>query len=218
RRDVDGSDVAAELQIHRGHARVGDAAGDEAVVPGHVHVAVEAEAVHRHSAGDADADRGDLALRTSWAGGQPHARAARHAPAGDAELGERSDEGLLDATHVVHDEYVGRELGDGVADQLPGPVERDLAAAVDVDDRGAVLRTLVRLGPFAGRVDGRVLQQQRGVADPVGHPVGVQLTLELPRARVLERVVAVPVLEVTHALSLRPVDGRWTNRRCHATV
>ena len=56
-----------------------------------------------------------------------------------------------------------RQLQDRVADQLARAVPGDLAAAVDVDDRGAVERPLVGLGALARGVDRRVLEQQDGV-------------------------------------------------------
>ena len=48
------------------------------------------------------------------------------------------DQRLLEPAHVVDDEDVVGQPHDRVADELAGPVEGDLAAAVDLDDRGAV--------------------------------------------------------------------------------
>ena len=52
---------------------------------------------------------------------------------------------------------------DRIADELARSVPRDLAAAVDVDDRRAVGRALVPRGAGAGRVDRLVLEQQQRV-------------------------------------------------------
>ena len=133
-------DVAAQLLAQRGDAGVADAARHEAVVPGEVHVAVQREAVHGHAPADPDADRGDLALGPSASGLQPDPAAARDARGGDAEVGAHADQRLLEAAHVVDDEHVVGQPHDRVADQLARAVEGDLAAAVDVDDRGAVGR------------------------------------------------------------------------------
>ena len=91
-------------------------------------------------------DRGDLALRSAVVGAQPDPAAAGDAGGGDAEVGADRDQRLLDAAYVVDDLDVVGQRHDRVADQLAGAVEGDLAAAVDVDDRGAarVGRSFVR--------------------------------------------------------------------------
>ena len=68
-----------------------------------------------------------------------------------AEAVAHLDQALLDAPHVVDDVDRVGQLDDRVADELAGAVPGDLAAAVDVDDGGAVERTLVRLGALAER-------------------------------------------------------------------
>ena len=69
---------------------------------------------------------------------------------------------LLEPPHVGDDVDRHRvSAHDRVADELAGAVPGDLAAAVDVDDRGAVGGPLVRLGALAGGVDRGVLEQQR---------------------------------------------------------
>ena len=121
--------------------------------------------MHGHAAGDADADGGDLALRAPGrrVGGQPDAGAPGHAAGGEAELGERVDQRLLQAADVVDDPERLGQPDQRVADELARAVPGDLAAAVDVDDGGAVEGTFVRLGALARGVDGRVLEQQQGV-------------------------------------------------------
>jgi hypothetical protein len=65
-------------------------------------------------------------------------------------------------------------------------MEGDLAATVDLDDRGAVGGTLVRLGALPRRVHRRVLEQQHGVR-PAGDDACMEVTLELPRSEVVDR-------------------------------
>ena len=95
---------------------------------------------------------------------------------------------------------------DRVADQLTGAVPGDLAAAVDVDDRRAVERPLVRLGALAGRVDRRVLQQQQRVGRLAGDPGGVQLALPRPRLLVGDKAGAHDP-QFAHAPSLSRRSG-----------
>ena len=120
--------------------------------------------MQRDALGDPDADRGDLAFR---AAGRRRAARRRCGPstrlAVDAELGADLDQHALHPADVGdHVDRVGQPQ-DRVADELARAVPGDLAAAVDVDDRGAVDRALPRLGALAGGVDRRVLEQQDGV-------------------------------------------------------
>ena len=80
-----------------------------------------------------------------------------------------ADQRLLEAADEVDDQHVVGEPHDRVADELAGAVEGDLAAAVDLDHRGAVGGTLVGLGALAGRVDGGVLEQQHGAGSTRDH-------------------------------------------------
>src|SRR3954471_3735096 len=128
--------VAAPLGARRGDSGVADPAWHEAVVPIEVDVAVQGEAVHGHATRDADADRGDLSL--GGLGGavlEPDAAAAGYAGRHDAEVAADRDQRLLDAAYVVDALHVVGHQDNRVADQLAGPVERDLPAAVDVDHR-----------------------------------------------------------------------------------
>jgi hypothetical protein len=87
-------------------------------------------------------------------------------------------------------------------------VEGDLAAAVDVDDRGAVERPLVGLGALSGGVDGWVLEEERGVGNQVVGTLEEQPTLEVPRLLVRKRLVAIPVVEDPHVIQCTAaVDG-----------
>ena len=106
------------------------------------------------------------------------------------EVGTGADQRLLDRPHVI--DHVDRlaEPDNRVPDELPGAVPGDLAAAVDVDHRGSRVagRPVELLGPLAGRVDGRVLEQQAGVRDVAAHPPLVQVPLQVPGLLVGDRI------------------------------
>ena len=127
-------------------------------------VAVEREAVHRHAA----ATRTPIAA-TLRSGRASSARTRRRCGRGPRAVAtpksaQTRDQRLLEAADVVDDVDVLGQPDDRVADELAGAVERDLAAAVDVDDRrAAVDGPLPRLGALAGGVDRRVLEQQHRV-------------------------------------------------------
>ena len=111
-------DVAAELGGQRRDAGVGDAAGDEAVVPREVDVAVEREAVHGDAPADPDAEGGDLPLGAAGVGAQPDAATPGHARRLETEVAADPDQRLLDAADVVDDLDVVGQPDDRVADQL----------------------------------------------------------------------------------------------------
>ena len=121
--------------------------------------------MHGDAAGDADADRGDLAVLARRPGravaAHPHARAALDPLGGQAQPGAHGDEGVLQTADVGDDVDRVRQPDQRVADQLAGAVPRDPPAPVDVDDGGAVGGPVVRVGPLAGGVDGLVLEQQQ---------------------------------------------------------
>src|SRR4051812_10487762 len=134
--DVVGGDAGAGEDGQRGDAGVADAAGHDAVVRREVGVAVEREAVHRDALRDPDADRGDLRVL------DPDAAAALDPAGRDAVRVAHVDERLLDPAYVTDDVDRVGQPGDWVADELSGAVPGDLAAAVDVDHRSAVGRSL----------------------------------------------------------------------------
>ena len=82
---------------------------------------------------------------------EPHAGEPLE-PAGvrHAQLGERVDHEPLDVAHVTRRAEAVVEVEDRVADELPGPVIGDVAAALDRDELGADRRRL------AAQVGGRV--------------------------------------------------------------
>src|SRR5690606_15101564 len=116
----------------RRHAGVADPARHDLVVRREGVAAVEREAVQRHAALDAHADRRDLLFARLAV--DPHAGAALHLAGVDAVLAQQLDEHALEPAYVAHDLALRADAHDGVADELARPVPRDLAAAVDVDD------------------------------------------------------------------------------------
>ena len=153
--------------------------------------------MHGDAARHPDADRGHLPVprpgRTI--AGEPHPAAALDPPRpGDAGLRARQDQGFLQRAHVGdHVDRLG-ELHDRVANELPGAVPGDLAAAVHVDHRDARVgqRPVHGAGPLARGVHRLVLKQQAGIADRVAHPLLVHLPLKLPGRQVGDRAVAEP--------------------------
>ena len=136
-----------------------------------------------HPTAERDADRGDLALA------DPHAAEPRALPRGDAEIGERRDEDALEHLEIpAHVGPEGAEPDDRVADQLPGPVVGDLAAAVRPEDRHVARRRRAekaRVGAAAQGVDGRMLEEEERVG-PAGEPPCDQRLLPGERAPVLD--------------------------------
>ena len=148
-----------------------------------VGVAVEREAVQRHALRDADADGGDLAVGTAVVGRAPRRRCGpRPALRGDAELGADVDQHALHAADVGDDVDRVGQPHDRVADELPGAVPGDLAAAVDVDDRACRRRAAPRprcacrrCRPAGARAAGRC------PGPGAGDDLGVDLALAGPR-------------------------------------
>jgi hypothetical protein len=146
--------------------------------------------VQRHPARHPDPDRRDLALRPAGVGGHPHPAATRDPDRGQAQVGTRVDEHLLDPAHVGdHVDRVGQRH-DRVPHELAGPVPGDPAAPVDVDHLSTVDRAVVAVGPLAGGVHARVLQQQDGAGRLAGHHGLVQPSLLLPRGQVVDHAGA----------------------------
>ena len=129
-------DPAPRHAAHRGHRAAGEAAGHDVAEPIEVARHVEREAVHGDGAGGLHPDGGHLALRG------PDTGVTRLRPGFDAEVGQGADEHLLQAAHVGHHVGALPQVDDGVAHQLAGAVEGDVAPPVDPQD----------LGPQAGQV------------------------------------------------------------------
>ena len=86
-------------------------------------------------------------------GREPDPGPAADPPGGQPELGAERDQRLLDPAYVVDDADRLGQPDDRVADELARAVPGDLAAAVDLDHRGAVGRAFVRFGALARGVD-----------------------------------------------------------------
>src|SRR5699024_5947752 len=119
-------------------------------------------------------------------GRQPHPRAPLDTTAPDADPLADLDERLLEAADVVdHIDGVG-QADNRITDELARPVTGDLAAAVDVADGCAVRGLLLRAGPPACRVDGRVFEQQEAVRRRAAGPVVDVCALAVPRFEVVD--------------------------------
>jgi hypothetical protein len=117
----------------------------------------------RHAARDVQADRGDLALADPDAGERAPLARVRLDPLGR----QRGDDRLLDRADEGGDVA---DPHDRVADELPGAVVGEAAAAVALDDVDALRaipvlahRQVAGAGAPAERVDGRVVEQQQHV-------------------------------------------------------
>src|SRR5665647_97359 len=175
-----------QLGPERGHAGVLDAAGDDRVECREVRRHVESEAVLGRLAAHPDADGDDLAFRPVTRGREPDTRTALYAHGRQAVLGDRTDEGLLEAPYVVDHVHPIRKRHDGIADELSGAVPGDLAAPVDVDHRRPVLRAFRRLGPTPGGVHVGVLQEQHSARTYAVSHLGVDPSLLVPRPLVVD--------------------------------
>ncbi len=122
---------------------------------------VEREAVRADAAGDTDADRGDLCVA------DPDARSAGDAVADDAERGQCLDQRGLQPAYVGDGAEAHRpQIDDRVSDDLAGAVERDVAAAIALDNVGAErakpcagTQQVVGIASRAERVGRRMLEQ-----------------------------------------------------------
>ena len=117
--------------------------------------------MHGGVGGNADAYR--RKFRVARSRSHPDAGAPADPHAVNAERPDHVDQHPFEGTDVRDDIARLRKPQNRVSDQLTGTVPGDLAPAVDIDNRDVANRSLVRLGAFAGGVDGLVLEQQHGV-------------------------------------------------------
>ena len=96
---------------------------------------------------------------------RPYAGVARVPLGGDAELRECGDERFLEGAEIpVEVRPVAAQVEDRITHQLPGPVERDVAAALDLEHVDAFrVQQVGRPGGAAQRDHGWVLEQQEQV-------------------------------------------------------
>ena len=122
--------------------------------------------MHRHPSLDPDADGRHLAFGATVAAGNQTPAASGNPPGPTPEPVDRCRSGPVPGSAPRAITSIGSARADDrIADQLAGTVPGDPAAAVDVDDRGAVGREVRRPGAAAGGVDGGVLQEHEHVRD-----------------------------------------------------
>ena len=178
--------LGGALGRHRRHLDLRQPAGHDPAERVEVVVDVDREAVRGDAVGDVHADRGDLALA------DPHADVLVAEPGRrlHARVAERGDDRALHREDVLRH---ARDAHDRVADQLPGAVVGELAAARrahDVDPALAVERlaerqvALVRAAP--DRVDRRVLEQQHQLRQLTGDDPLAQALLQGRRLAVFD--------------------------------
>src|ERR1017187_4987830 len=119
------------------HAAVGDPAGNEERKPCQIGRDVQGGAVRRDLARQMDADRGQLVVFDPDRGFPLRNRASsrRH-----SEVAGGTNKCLLEVAHVTpHVSPPARQIENRVRDELPGAVERELAAAIGDAKRDASL-------------------------------------------------------------------------------
>src|SRR5256886_2607803 len=117
--------------LYRRHGDPRNPARHDALEVGEIRRDIQREPVPRDPLLHVHADAGDLAA--SPAG--PDAGVAGPTLGRDVELGERVDQGLLERAQVpVQVAAIAAQVQDGIADELPRAVERDVAAALHLDD------------------------------------------------------------------------------------
>jgi hypothetical protein len=134
-----------------------------------------------------DADARDLPRRRF----EPDAGQTLDPRRGDPKGADGPDQGFLEVTAVALDvPPVPVQIEDRVADELPGPVVRRLAAAIGLDDVDVGSGRHVQLvvsGPPAEGDHRRMLDQDHRVGDrALGNRAG-QRALQLPRLAVRDR-------------------------------
>jgi len=190
--DAASSDPAAELGGQGRDPGIGDAARHDRAERPEVAVAVQREAVQGGGACHPDPDGGDLAGRATLVGRDPHPGPPLDPAGRQAHVGAHRDQRLFESPHEIDHVQRFGQPDDRIADQLTGAVPGDLAAAVGVDDRGAVLGTLLGQGAPPGGVGGGMLEQQQRIG-AAGRPGVGEFALQLPGGPVVDRS------EPTHA-------------------
>ncbi len=176
---------------------IADAAGNNETEGAEVRAEVEGEAVAGDAAGDVDANGGKF---LGGFGCGPDAGEAGQAAGGDAAGGGGADEDFLESAHVIHRaEFeaagarrqksragAGAEIENGIADELAGTMEGDIAAAVALrqldaarGQGGAAEQHVFGVGVAAERDHGGMLEQQQGVGNGAGLAAAHQRFLHL---------------------------------------
>src|SRR5262249_14976891 len=123
-------EALGHLLFERGHRLVGDAAGHDQIEGVEVGGYVKGEAMRGHGARDVHADGGNLARYFLL---RPDAGQAGNVPGDHAEVAAGADQRLFQLAHELDGANPGIEAAkveDGIADELSGAVEGDVAAAV----------------------------------------------------------------------------------------
>ncbi|EYT59360.1 hypothetical protein D514_0111080 [Microbacterium sp. UCD-TDU] len=180
--EVERGDGGADHLAHRRDPGVGDTARDDSAKPGQRVVAVDGEAVHRHSLLHAHPDRCDLVFGERPA--HPDAASAVHLIAVDAERAQHIDEHALEPAHMGDDIDGLDEADDRISHELPGAVPGDLAAAVHVDHGSPVLWALLRFRPLSRGVHRLMLEEDQCVRTCTSDDIGVDTALKIPSVEV----------------------------------
>src|SRR5882762_5584430 len=169
---------ACRFPIYRRHLHALNPAGDDAIEVRQISGDVEGKPVPGNPLLHVNADARDF-----LAAG-PHARESRVALREDAEHVERLDQRLLERTQIpMQVLLVGAEIENRITDELAGPVERDVSAALHFEhvDPGR-LEHVPGLRIPAQRDDRRVLeQQQHVVGQAAGNAIFSELALPVQR-------------------------------------
>src|SRR5207253_4868078 len=153
----------------------------------------QGEAVGRHAAAYAHANRGELSSSFD-----PDASEAVDPFRIDAEARRGRNDRRLERSHVAAQVERVAQLDDGIGDQLARAVEGDVAAAIDAQEGRAQLAQPLWAGDqvrgvpaAADGVDREMLQQQQAVTDAPLSALSGKLVLQLPGGLVRYRPQAI---------------------------
>jgi hypothetical protein len=186
--DLAAIDRMAELMRERGHAAIRDPARDDQIEVLEICRHIERKTVAGYPARNADTDGGQL-LATD-----PHSGEALHAARVDPVLASRTNQHLFEIANVSMNILTIRfEINDRIANNLSGPVIRDVAAAAGLMHFDAAraqqlwcgqnVRTAA-VAAHAQRQDMRVFNQQQRVINRAAHPIFDECALQGDRIAV----------------------------------
>ena len=216
-------ELAAKFALHRSHRFRRDAAGDDQIEEAEVGVYVEGEAVRGDEAGDVHANGcefgfGPVVGRARFAsldsrGGCPHMSIAAfgigpdtgeasHAFGWDTEIGAGANEYLFQTSDefdcaeslaLAFRRGESAQIKDGIADDLPGPVKRNVPATVAFEKLDATISQefggsdhIRCLRVTSERDDGFMLKQNQEVTDFIFFAQGDQLLLQTKCSAVVD--------------------------------
>lgn len=170
-------DITSELTTQAGDAGVTNAAGHDGIKGGHIAVAVEGEAMQSNTSGHAHPDGRYLAVRTPIVRWHPDSTAPIDAYRHHADVLAGLHECILQSTHMAHHIKGEGQVHDRISHELTRAVPGDAAAAIHVNHGCAIKGSIEWLGPSACGVDGRVLEQEKGVCPYASHHARVHAAL-----------------------------------------